>query len=241
MSRLCIATRGAGSWRERLANPDGQWKRGCSAFETAASWESSSNSPTGLPEPIAQLFQGTEFAEPVLHLAIAEHKVPLPGGRAESQCDVWALLGTKAGMLSLSVEAKAQEPFGQGNEPLAHWLAGDGSKRSRENRQERWDHVKRHLPEPVASEYSDVAYQLLHRCAAAVIEARRFGLQNAAFVVQAFGSPPESFEEFARLCQEVGVKAQRGQMNMTAVGDVRLGIGWADCPFATDADIASVA
>ncbi len=66
-------------------------------------------------------------------------------------------------------------------------------------------------------------------------------LQNAAFVVQAFGSPVESFEEFARLCGAMKIKSERGQMNMTAVGDVRLGIGWADCPFATDADVASVA
>ena len=174
MNRLCIATRGVGSWRERLANPDSQWKRGYSALETAVSWERASDGTFGLPEPVGNLLRGSAFDDPNLLFAIAEHKVPLPGGRADSQCDVWALLDTKAGMLSLSVEAKAKEPFGQGNEPLAHWLAGDGSKRSREDRQKRWDYVKRHLPGPVASEYSDVAYQLLHRCAAAVIEARRF-------------------------------------------------------------------
>src|ERR1019366_8810106 len=107
MNRLCIETRGVGNWRDRLAKPDTQWRRSYSAFETAVSWEFASKSSTGLPEPIVNLFRDTIYSEPTLVLAIAEHKVPLPGGRAESQCDVWALLNTKSGGVSLSLEAKA--------------------------------------------------------------------------------------------------------------------------------------
>src|SRR5882724_7396315 len=104
MNRLHIATRGIGSWRERLANPDRQWKRGCSALETAVSWQYASTSSSGLPGPIIELFRNTAiYGEPVLVFAIAEHKVSLPGGIADSQCDVWALLNTTAGGVSLSV------------------------------------------------------------------------------------------------------------------------------------------
>ena len=84
-------------------------------------------------------------------------------------------------------------------------------------------------------------YQVLHRCAAAVIEARRLRLPNAAFVVQSFGAPAESFEAFARFCQAVDLKAERSKMCVTQVREIRLGIGWAECPFASDAEIASVA
>jgi len=42
------------------------------------------------------------------------------------------------------------------------------------------------------------------------------------------------------MCQAIGTKAERGRMQITAVGDVRLGIGWADCPFATDEQVAAV-
>jgi len=240
MNRLCVETRGIGNWRERLAKPDGQWKRSYSALETAVSWEPASGTSAGLPEPIGDLFCGTAYSDPTLILAIAEHKVPLPGGNADSQCDVWALVNTKTGAVSLSVEAKAKEPFGQDDEPLAKWLVAGRSEKSRQNRKVRWDYIKEHLPDAGTDGYSQVAYQLLHRCAAAVIEARRIRLLNAAFIVQAFESPPESFEAFSRLCQAMGLKAERGRLQITAIGNICLGIGWVDCPFATDKKIAVV-
>src|SRR4051812_43567084 len=111
MTRTHISTRGIGSWRERLADPDRQWKRCYSAFETAVSWEIASKRKSGIPGPVEKLFAREAFGEPRLIFAVAEHKVDLPGGNAASQCDVWAVLETKAGMLSLTVEAKASEPF----------------------------------------------------------------------------------------------------------------------------------
>jgi hypothetical protein len=241
MNRLCVETRGICSWRERLAKPDSQWKRGFSAFETAVSWEKASCLPTGLPESFADLFRGSIFGEATLLLAVAEHKVPLDGGRADSQCDVWALLDTPSGGVSLSLEAKANETFGQGNESLRDWLVAGESERSRRSREDRWKHIAEHLPSVTADAYSLVPYQVLHRCAAAVIEARRFRMPSAAFIVQSFGARPESFEAFAGFCQAIDLEAERGKMCVSKVGEIRLGIGWADCPFATDAEIASVA
>jgi hypothetical protein len=194
-----------------------------------------------LPEPISELFRGTIFGEPTLLVAIAEHKVPLDGGRADSQCDVWALLETSSGRVSLSVEAKANEAFGQGNESLRDWLVAGESERSRRSREDRWKHIVEHLPSAAADTYLLVPYQALHRCAAAVIEARRFRIPNAAFIVQSFSAPPESFDAFAGFCQAIDLKAERGKMCVTNVREIRLGIGWADCPFATDAEVAAVA
>ena len=243
MSRptLCVETRGICNWRERLAKPDSQWRRGFSAFETAVSWEKAAYHSAGLPEPVADLFRGSVFGEATLLLAIAEHKVPLVGGLADSQCDVWALLSSASGGISLSVEAKANESFGQGNEPLKDWLIAGKSERSRQNRKDRWKCIFASLPSAGQDAYSPAPYQLLHRCAAAVIEAKRFSVPNAVFIVQAFKSPVESFEAFSTFCRAVGAKAERGQMQTTTVGEIRLGIGWVDCPFATDAEVAAVA
>jgi hypothetical protein len=203
------------------------------------SWEGASSGSAGLPEPIAEVLRGTIYREPMLVFAVAEHKVPLAGRGGDSQCDVWAFLSTTAGAVSLAVEAKADEPFGQDNEALAAWLVADRSEQPTRNRQGRWDYVRKYLPEPTVDGYSPVPYQLLHRCAAAVIEAKRLQLPNAAFIVQAFEAPAESFEAFSRLCRAVGVKAERGRMHIASVGDMPLGIGWADCPLANDEQVAS--
>jgi hypothetical protein len=246
MSRLCIETRGIASWRERLADPENQWRRYCSAFETAVSWEGASSGSNGLPHPISDMLSHTDFGETTLLLVTAEHKVPLKGKGGDSQCDVWALIQTKAGIASLTVEAKAREPFGLGNESLGHWLESGTSDDAKANRRDRWSHVEDNLPKPTSEGYTHVPFQLLHRCAAAVIEARRFGLKNAAFIVQSFGPQSSSesssnFEAFSRFCRAVNFKAQRGQMQIAAVEEIRLGIGWTDCPFATDAEVAAVA
>jgi hypothetical protein len=97
-------------------------------METAVSWELASKSKSGVPDPIAKLFRDSGHGDPVLLFAIAEHKVDLPGGDAASQCDVWALVQTSGGMLSLSVEAKAKEAFG--DEVLEQWLVAGKSEAS---------------------------------------------------------------------------------------------------------------
>jgi hypothetical protein len=237
MSRLCIATRGIGSWRERLASPDTQWQRCYSAFETAVSWEYASTSSTGLPQPIAALFRDTIYENPVLQLAIAEHKVDLPGGRAASQCDVWAVVKTSRGMLSLTVEAKAKEPFG--DDILARWLVAGGTDESKSNRKTRWNYVQSHLPK--SDSFLQVRYQILHRCAASVIEAKRLGFQHAAFIVQAFNTPEESFQNYAAFCQALRIPGKRGSLATASVDGVSLSVGWAECPLATDNEVAATA
>jgi hypothetical protein len=237
MSRLCIATRGIASWRERLASPDSQWQRRYSAFETAVSWEYASANPTGLPLPIAELFRDTVYENLVLQLAIAEHKVDLPGGRAASQCDVWAIVKTSIGMLSLTVEAKAREAFG--DDILERWLVAGGTDESKSNRKMRWAYVKSHLPK--SDSFHHVRYQILHRCAASVIEAKRLGFQHAAFIVQAFNTPEESFQAYAAFCQALQITGKRGSLATTCVDGTSLSVGWADCPLATDNEVAATA
>ena len=42
---------------------------------------------------------------------------------------------------------------------------------------------------------------MLHRCAASVIEAKRLGLEHAAFFIQAFDTPDKSFHDYVMFCE----------------------------------------
>jgi hypothetical protein len=183
------------------------------------------------------LLRENGFDQPVLLLAVAEHKVDLPGGTAASQCDVWAIIKTSVGLLSLTVEAKAREPFGE--EILERWLIAGKTKLSAKNRKDRWDYIRAFLPD--SGSLSGVRYQMLHRCAASVIEARRLGCQHAAFIVQAFDTPDESFRDYQLFCEAMRIPASRGGMAATNAAGVALSVGWIDCPFADDAAIAACA
>lgn len=183
MSRILIATNGPQDWRRALADPATQWRDGFSAKAVARSWEHAQ----AVPPEIAALL-GRQVA---LQLAIAEHKVALPGGQAASQCDVFALLEADGQQVAMTVEAKVDEPFGP--------LLGDWRKGASAGKAARLAAICAvlDLPDPPDA----LRYQLFHRTAAAVLEARRFRRPVAAMVVQSF-SPTSSgradFDAFAR-------------------------------------------
>ncbi|MFH1417980.1 MAG: hypothetical protein ABII12_06815 [Planctomycetota bacterium] len=142
-------------------------------------------------------------------------------------------------MASLAIEAKAKEPFG--NKTLQEWLSASSSESSKTNRLKRWDFIERHLPTVREGAYSEIRYQILHRCASAVIEAGRFNIGLAAFFVQAFATPEESFEEYSKFCKLLRIDARRNGCGRAQVGEVQLLVGWADCELASDEEVASIA
>ncbi|WP_102226675.1 DUF6946 family protein [Acidimangrovimonas sediminis] len=170
MSRIYVPTRGLGDWRALLADPEKHWRAGYSAMAAARSWEAAD----GLPPEIAAMF----VTNAELLLAIPEHKVALPGGRRESQCDVFALVRDGNETVSLAVEAKVAEPF---DRTIGDWLrnASDGKRT-------RLAAICELLGCPPPPD--DLYYQLFHRTAAAILEAKRFGTDTAAMVVHSFVS-----------------------------------------------------
>jgi Domain of unknown function (DUF6946) len=56
----------------------------------------------------SDLFHDCEFL-----VGFPEYKVPLPGGRRESQTDLMVLTRSSAGLVVIAVEAKVDEPFGE--------------------------------------------------------------------------------------------------------------------------------
>jgi hypothetical protein len=189
MSKVYVPTVGPTEWKRFLADPGKQWRTGFSAKTLAHCWESAD----GLPNEIASMLK-PHGSDVELLLAIPEYKVPLPGAsRGESQNDVFALARAGDLTFAIMVEGKVSEPFG---EPLGDWLqnASDGKRKRLASI---CDLLGLTLPLP-----DHIYYQLLHRTASAVIEARRFKTDAAAMIVHSF-SPEriwfEAFEQFASL------------------------------------------
>jgi hypothetical protein len=78
------------------------------------------------------------------------------------------------------------------DEILEAWFVAGRTEASIANRKERWEYIRSHLPE--SDSFLQVRYQMLHRCAASIIEAKRLVCRHAAFVVQAFNTPDKSFQ-----------------------------------------------
>jgi hypothetical protein len=202
-------TKGPADWQALLADPAKQWRAGFSAMATAQCWDA------GFPPEVAQVLgAGAE-----LQLAIVEHQVPLPGGGYPSQCDVFALVHAQGRDLAVAIEAKVNEPFGP---VLSEWL-GDAPA----NKKKRLDGLCNLLGLPDNID-PNVHYQLLHRTAAAVIEARRFRRGVAAMVVHSFSPQNRWFEEFSRFCALFGLNPRIGEgAEVTLPDGMTLRLGWA--------------
>lgn len=199
------------AWQQFLAEPDKQWRTGYSAKTLANSWEAAG----GLPSEVANLFpDGSE-----LLFAIPEHKVPLPGGRRESQNDVFALIRHGDATCAATIEGKVNEPFGPS---VGEWLRGASpGKGIRMN----------HLCELLGlgeQPHSKVRYQLLHRTASAIIEARRFKAGEAAMIVHSFSPVKMWFEDFAAFVSLFGCSVTPDQAVEVGLPDgMMLRLGWA--------------
>ena len=175
--RILVATDGPETWKRFLAEPDRQWQSGFSAMSMAYSWENAG----GIPKEIAALFTKADesaLRDATLALAIPEYKVGLDGGSRPSQNDVFAILSCSQGLITIMVEGKAREDFDV--------LLGDWKKRTsphgvRARMADITENIGLNQTVP-----DDIRYQLLHRTASAIIEAKRFHAPLAAIVVQSF-------------------------------------------------------
>jgi hypothetical protein len=175
--RILVPTRSAVDWKMLLAEPDKQWKPGYSAMLTAQTWENAS----GLPPEIISIFNASEddlFKDLELALAIPEYKVVLKGGTRPSQNDVFALLTSAKGLTALTVEGKVREDFGP---TMAQWRSEVSDKGYRTRLLHVMENIGLKDPTP-----GHIRYQLLHRTASSVLEAKRFHCTAAVMIVQSF-------------------------------------------------------
>jgi len=170
------------------------WRKGRSAFELAVTWE---NASPGLPPEIEALFDSP--AE--LLVATPEHTTPLEGKGRTSQTDVLAFVRAKEEKWVVAVEGKVDEGFGV---PTCKWL----KKGNPENRKNRLKGILDKL-KLSCQEVQNIQYQLLHRTACAVIEAKRFNATHAAMIVHSFSQKqkPTGRGDFENLLCKMKVKS----------------------------------
>ncbi|MGX8011842.1 DUF6946 family protein [Mesorhizobium sp. ORM8.1] len=211
MSRVYIPSSGPDSWRAFLADPIKHWRTGYSARTVAHCWESSG----GLPKEVAALFD----APVELLVAIPEHKVPLPGGGRDSQNDVFALIRTHDRTSASMIEGKVSEAFGP--------TVGEWFREPSDGKRIRMKHLCDVLG--LAKAPGDaIRYQLLHRTASALIEARRFKTDEAAMIVHSFSASREWFDDFERFANLIGLKVAHDQPALITLNTGQpLRLGWA--------------
>ena len=196
MSKIFIPTNNPEDWGPLLAKPY-HWKIGHSAKALAYCWQEANDFPdcvkrvfknSGIP-----LFQNIE-----LLLAFPEWKTPLLGGSRPSQNDIFILAKGNDQLISITVEGKVSESFGQ---TVAEW------RRKREKGEGKKIRLK-YLCDKLQldkSQIDHIRYQLLHRTASAIIEAERFNAQNALMLVHSFSQSDEGFEDYTQFLALFGL------------------------------------
>lgn len=198
---IYIPTRGPDDWRQLLAEPDRQWKAGCSAKELAYCWEMAEGFPA---EVEAVLRSQPSFASLEILFAAPEYEVPLPGGSRPSQNDIFVLAKGSGGLVVIMVEGKVSEPFGPA---LGEWLAGKtAGKVTRLSYMQSLLRIRGDIPEKMP-------YQLLHRTASALIVAERFCAKSAVMLVHSFSAENAWFDDYAAFLDLYGVTAKVGVLH----------------------------
>jgi len=188
MSVFFVPTLSAEDWKPLLAKPDKHWRTGYSAKSLAYCWHSAGGR---FPNSVQKVFKSSGnniFQNIKMLVAFPEYKTFLPpvGGRP-SQSDIFILARGDSELVSIVVEGKALEGFG---ETVNEWLQDTSpGKITRLN----------YLLGLLSLKSVDVEsckYQLLHRTASAVIEADKFNAKVALMLIHSFGDDPQAFSDY---------------------------------------------
>ena len=218
MPPFFVPTRGTSSWQELLADPEKQWRTGYSARSMAHCWEKSRGFPKCV-QTVLQTADESALHDPEMLIGIPEHQVPLPGGSRPSQTDLWVLARGGDDLISIAVEGKVSETFGP---TVDEWLV-DASEGKRERLAFLQECLGLEAPVP-----GDIRYQLLHRTASALIEAKRFGATYSLMLVHSFSQSCEWLDDYQNFASLYGVKAAAGQVVMCrTINGIHLSLGWA--------------
>lgn len=222
LSRIAIPLLKPGDVIPHLGKPT-HWKQGRSAKAVADSWFAANDIPRRVR---AVLEQSPEFKGVELVDAWLERCTDLGDRRGTaSQTDLLAVLGIGDELAVMGVEAKVTESFG----PLVSEWIGEGGEGKEDRLQRLCD-----LLGFDRSAVGDLRYQLFHRTAAAIIEARRYRSNQAILLVHSFCENATGLPDFLSFFERMGVEgAGRDLLSAPAeLGGVTLWAGWASdrCP-----------
>lgn len=239
MREILIPSQGPEDWRRVLAEPDKHWRRRYSAKALAYCWESARD----FPPSVRRVFSASPFT--VFHkiemlIGIVEHRVPLPGRGYPSQTDLFVLAKSEGDLVSIAVEGKVSEPF---DDLVSDWLARPARAKASDG------DVPLEAPQPSTpspakltrlaglcrmleldeEDVKSVRYQLVHRTAAALIEAERFNARHALMLVHSFNQkePPDSFDDYECFAALLRTKVEKDAIAHVGKRDgVELYLGW---------------
>lgn len=192
------------------------WKEGRSAHALATVWFESNAFP---PLVEAALRSSPVFESAELVDAFMEREVDLGSKGRPSQTDLLAIAGIgKERLAIVAVEGKAGETFG---ELVAEWLDGSAGKEARLNGLRETFNLRADRAKPLR-------YQLLHRTASAILEAKRYRTDLAVLLVHSFSEDKKGFEDFSEFLQVLGfTKPSVGVLTGPATfAGVKLYAGW---------------
>jgi hypothetical protein len=121
-------------------------------------------------------------------------------------------------LISVAVEGKVSEPFGP---TVGEWLVNASA-----GKQRRLAYLRDllGLPDPVPP---NLRYQLLHRTASALIEARRFFAAHAVMLVHSFSQSDEWFADFREFAEALGASAVKERVvSVPRHAGPTLHLGW---------------
>ena len=217
MSKLFITAKKPADWKPLLADPK-HWKRGYSARALAYCWQEAD----GFPESVKSVFRNSKiklFQNIEFLLAFPEWKVPLPGGSRPSQSDIFILAKGNNRLISITVEGKASESF---DKTIAEWKF-----ESSEGKEARLKFLCEQL-QLEKDQINHIRYQLLHRTASAIIEAKKFNAANALMLVHSFSQSNEWFEDYSQFLALFGINGITPDSLVLAknINGIDLYFGW---------------
>jgi len=214
MKKIFIPSSGPDDWQCLLADPEKHWARGYSARTLAHCWEDAD----GFPREISNvLSQDSSLASAKPILIFPEWRVPLPGGSRPSQNDIWILASSNQILISITVEGKVNESF--------DITIGEWNVNASPGKKSRLSFILNKIGLSVVPDH--IHYQLLHRTASAVIEAKRFHATHAIMLVHSFSPTNECFEDFASFVSLYGPNITIGQLvKVTTIEGISLHLAW---------------
>ncbi len=218
MDKFFVPASNPEDWKSLLAKPERHWRTGYSAKSLAYCWQEAND----FPEDVRRVFRNSKielFQNIELLLAIPEYKVPLPGGRRPSQNDIFILAKEDNQLVSIMVEGKVLESFG---ETIADWKS-EYSKGKETRLKFLLDKLQ--LGE---GQIDHIRYQLLHRTASAIIEAEKFNAQNALMLVHSFSKDNNGFDDYCQFLALLGIEGKVDSLVRAKekVHGINLYFGW---------------
>jgi len=212
----CKKSKGPEDWKK--LHPEGHWVKGRSARALAFSWE---ENPQGFPPSIEKVFakSGLNLFETIkLLLIFPEYAVRLPGRGKASMNDVFVLADSNNCLLPLTVEGKVDEGF---NQLVSEWSDGSVNKERRLRGLCQFLNLQR-------DQINNIRYQLLHRTASAIIEAKRYRCTKAMMIVQSFDqmNPQSGFDDFRNFVSLYDKTAKEDSVLQIQLEQMQLYLAW---------------